>query len=60
MYKVDKNAQTGAYRKMPSAWNISLRQAKQRSAVKEYPAVRRVTTKTPRTALLKRSFGSSS
>jgi hypothetical protein len=40
----------GTDKKTLSAWKSSLRQAKQSRAVKEYPAVRRATTKTVRTA----------
>jgi len=43
---------------MDSAWNRSLRQAKQSSAVNEYPAVRSATTKTDSTAELNLSCGS--
>jgi hypothetical protein len=49
---------TKTYRKMDSAWNRSLRQAKQSSAVKEYPAVRSATMKTDSTAELNLSCGS--
>jgi hypothetical protein len=47
-----------SYRKMDSAWNRSLRQAKQSSAVNEYPAVSSATTKTDSTAKLNLSCGS--
>ena len=45
------------YRNTASAWKYRSRQAKHSKAVKEYPAVRRATTKTERTAELNLSSG---